>query len=75
VFSYDDYSDDEQKIRYYWLGECKSHKFGINYYERNSFNNFSIWYEKLNGDKTMRVSLDSELELCVFLKQSKFKTK
>ena len=45
-----DNSDVIDNITYYWLGECKSHKFGIHYYPNKSYDNYFVWFEKINGE-------------------------
>lgn len=72
-------SDDKNRVSYYYLTKIESHTIGLTYYPTRTKSVYEIWYRKnvkigLNS-KRMEERLDTEYDLCVFLKQSKFKTK
>ncbi len=71
----------DDSIEFYYFGKCKSHSIGITYYPNDDSKKYCIWFRKINSNglslksKKYEETFDSELELCVFLKQSKFKIK
>jgi len=76
-FRYDFLSNDRETLSYYYLSHIKSHAIGLTYYPNRTKMKFELWYRKESGlaHKRFDESFDTELELCVFLKQSKFKIK
>ena len=72
-------SDDKIGISYYYFTKIKSHSIGVTYYPKRTNKIYEVWYRKDGGigstSKRMEERLDTEYDLCVFLKQSKFKTK
>jgi hypothetical protein len=76
-FRYDIVSGDKEGLSYYYLSQIKSHAIGLTYYPNRTKMKFELWYRKESGlaHKRFDESFDTELELCVFLKQSKFKIK
>jgi hypothetical protein len=68
---------DTEGLYYYYHTDIKSHTIGLTYYPNRTHSNYQIWNSKkgsLSG-KRLEARFDTELELCVFLKQSKFKIK
>jgi hypothetical protein len=67
--------DDDVIHQNLWYGfntDIKSHYIGLQIQPKSNFP-YEIWYRLHNGGKTMRELFKTELELLVFLKQSKFK--
>jgi hypothetical protein len=81
----DDIPDDSDKVKvsYYYFSEIKSHSIGIDYYPKGGYglefgSKYKCIYWKLTNGRMgnrMEERFKSELELLVFLKQSKFKIK
>jgi hypothetical protein len=73
-------SDDKDKVSYWYLSKIKSHTIGIDYYPNAKVGGYKykcIYWKLTNGKMGNRMEepFKSELELLVFLKQSKFKIK
>ena len=73
--------DDDTIHQRLWFGfntNIKSHYIGLRIEPKSNFP-YEVWYSLPNGGygggRTMRETFKTELELLVFLKQSKFKTK
>ena len=66
---------ENENIKFGFNTDIKSHFIGL-YIEPNGIlYKYNIWYCKDHSSKTFRENFKSELELCVFLKHSKFKVK
>ena len=73
-------SDDKDRITYWYLTDIKSHSIGIEYYPnaKDGGYKYKCRYWKLTNGRmgnAMEQCFKTELELLVFLKQSKFKIK
>jgi hypothetical protein len=76
-FNREDKDDDKIGISYYYLAKIKSHTIGLTYYPKRNISKYEVWSRK-EGSSSCKGSnqrFDNELELLVFLKQSKFKIK
>ena len=71
-----DLDDDtiHQNLSYGFNTDIKSHYIGLRIQPKSNFP-YEMWYRLHNGGRSMRETFKTELELCVFLKQSKFKNK
>lgn len=79
-FDEDTDDGDRNTASYWYLGDIKSHKIGIDYYPNAKGGGYKykcIYWKLTNGSMGNRMEecFKTELELLVFLKQSKFKTK
>ena len=73
-FTKDD--NDKDQISYYYLADIKSHSIGITHYSNQKYRSkYKCTQWKHGGVKGVENYFDTELELCVFLKQPKFKIK
>jgi hypothetical protein len=74
----DEIADDSDKnlIEYYYMAKIKSHDIGLTYYPISKYGSkYKCIQWKHGGVKGVENYFDTELELCVFLKQPKFKIK
>jgi hypothetical protein len=72
-----DLDDDSsyESLKFGFNTNIKSHYIGLYIQPNNSVIKYQIWYNRHDGGKVYNVTFQTELELCVFLKQSKFKIK
>ena len=76
-FDRDDMDDNKIGILYYYRTKIKSHTIGLTYYPNRNISKYEVWSTKEGSysGKGANQRFDNELELLVFLKQSKFKLK
>jgi hypothetical protein len=71
--------ENNDDINFSYNGNCKSHSIRIMYYSNDDSMKYRLCYKKIGNSigrsKEFIELFDTELELCVFLKQSKFKIK
>jgi hypothetical protein len=78
-FNDTDEIENHDEFNFLYNGNCKSHSIRIMYFSNDDSMKYRLWYKKIGNrigrSKEFSELFDTELELCVFLKQSKFKTK
>lgn len=73
-YTYDDlYGKDEDETFYSFRGESSTHRVVLYYRPDWGFNNYELSFRKNGSQKGTSKSFDTELELCVYLKQSPIK--
>ena len=75
----DEIEDENDEINFSYNGNCKSHNIRVMCFSNDDSIKYKLWYKKIGNrigmSKEFSELFDTELELCVFLKQSKFKIK
>jgi hypothetical protein len=74
-----DESENFDEFNFYYEGLCKSHSIHMMYYSNDDSMKYKLMYMKIDNrigrSKEFSELFYTELELCVFLKKSKFKVK